>query len=230
MTTLARRRIRIAADAAWKTDEPMIDLAAADANATPELWRGNDLQVEVGFFQDATLLDISNIASVILNVKPTSDRDGTPLMTATLEAADLDATLAANTWTDGTKQHALFTFTAAETNISLDSSDDRECWLAIGITTNDSPGRTITIAYTVLKVVEDGIGGEGVPQANEHLHYTKAESDARYPQKHEDQAWTRWANGRWYHYIQSTALWYPEVAIIKDAVPILTLGEGVSEP
>jgi hypothetical protein len=59
--------------------------------------------------------------------------------------------------------------------------------------------------------------------------YTQAECDARYVQKSEDLAAARWVNGRWYHYIASTGLWYPDVAVIGEGgAPVLTLGQGVA--
>jgi len=227
MSVISRRRIRFAADIAAKTSDPMEDIYTGD---TPELWRGNDAQFEVGIFFNETLqTDISNIATITLDVKSTSDRDGDPLITATLQAADLDDTLDSETWADGTKQHALFTFTGDETNIELDGNDD-DCWLIISYTTTDNPGRSITIQHTIIKIVEDGAGSDGQPQNNANLYYTKAEADGRYVQKHEDQAWVQWANGRWYYYISDTGLWYPEIAAIEDGVPVLTLGEGVASP
>ena len=222
---LQRKKVRLAADAAKRTSEYMEDVFTG---SQPEIWRGNDVQFELGLFIGGTMLtDLSNIASLTLEVKSDSDRDGIPLITKTLAAVDLDATLTAETWADKTKQHALLALTGAETNIAL-NGDETTYWLAVSIVTNDSPARNITIQATKLLIVEDGTGSASAPQNNAENYHTKDQADVRFIQKHADGAWFREYDGRLYHYIQSTGLWYPEIATIKDGVPVLTLGEGVS--
>lgn len=228
MTILSRKRIRLLGDQSTRTGEKMKDILTA---STPELWRGNDAQFEIAIGSNGSIIDdISNIASLTIEVKPAADRDGVALMTKTVEAGDLQA-LSQSDWdSKGTEYyHALAAFTAAETNIAI-STDTASYWLVIGVITKDSPGRHITLQASTLLIVEDGTGTAGSPPTNIDNYYTKGESDARYVPKHEDQAWSRWANGRWYHYVTSTSLWYPEVAIIVDSVPQLTLGDGVANP
>lgn len=228
MSTLARKRIRLAADQATQTTDKMVDVYTG---STPELWVGNDVQFEIAIYHDgAVVTDISNIASLTLEVKTATDRDGDPVMTKTLTSGDLNGALTQETWDDKTAEHALVAFTAAETNLSVGADNEESYWLVISVITNDVPGRNITLQATILKVVEDGTGSAGQPQNNANIYYTKDESDARFVQKHEDQAFQQWANGTWYHYIPDTGLWYPEVALIKDGVPQLTLGDGVASP
>lgn len=227
---LARKRIRLLADQSTRSSDQMLDILTG---ATPELWRGNDVQFEVALAVGGTLLtDISNIASLTLEVKSSSNRSGDPLMTKTLDAAELTPGLSQEDWDglDAVNAHAVVTFTGAETNIDTGADNTESTWLVIGVVTNDTPGRHITMQATTLAIVEDGTGTAGSPPSNADNYYTKGDADARYAPKHEDQAWAQWANGRWYHYISDTGLWYPEVALIQDGVPILTLGDGVANP
>lgn len=69
--------------------------------------------------------------------------------------------------------------------------------------------------------------GAPAPEPGTPPYYSAAEAEARFVPRREDEAFMRWANGRWYHYISDTGLWYPEVAKIVDGVPIIALGEGV---
>jgi len=228
MSTLDRKRIRLIADQATKTDDKMVDVYT---DSTPELWVGNDVQFEVGIYHNNSLVtDISNIASLTLEVKNTSDRDGDPVMTATVSSGDLDGAVTQDTWDDKTAQHALVTFTGSETNLTVGSDNQAEYWLVISVITNDTPGRNITLQATTIKVVEDGTGSAGQPQNNANIYYTKDESDARFAQLHADQAWMQFENGVWYIYEATTDKWYPLKCTIVDTVPTLTLGDGVSDP
>jgi hypothetical protein len=221
--TLQSKRIRLKADAGKQTTDYMSDVFTS---ATPELWRGNDCRFEIGLFlKDALIVNISTIESLSLEVKSITDRSGDPVMTKTVEAADMDGTVTSETWIDRTKQHALVEFSAAETNVVL-SGNSEDFWLVVSVVT--TAGKQITIQSTILKIVEDGAGSAGAAPEFPDNHWTKGEADARYVQQHEDGAWAQWRNGRWYHYIESTGLWYPEVAVIKDGVPMLGLGEGES--
>ncbi len=179
MTTLSRRRIRLAADAA-RLDAPCDALT----NFTPAFYRGNDLQVEFALFSGSTLLDVSNITSVTLEIK-NSDELHTPpepsaevLMTKTLTAANLNTALAAADWNAGTAQHGAFTFTAAQANIAAGHK-----WLVLWALTSDDPGRVITVAAGPVSVLEDGASGSiSEPPETGDLYYTSTQSDARYLQ------------------------------------------------
>lgn len=223
MSQITRRRIRLQLDVAKKTSERFSDVLTS---GTPELWRGNDVQIELGLFNATAIVsDITNLASLTLTVRQ-DGVTGAALMTKTLASGELTACDAAG-WTAGTGQHALVAFTGQEANVAVGDH-----WLVVEIVTNDSPGRTVTLGATTLKVVEDGAGSEADAQATDATAYTKDQADARYIQKHADQSWKkRYDNGngeRDYHYIASTDLWYPEIAIIVDGIAVLTLGEGVA--
>jgi len=59
-------------------------------------------------------------------------------------------------------------------------------------------------------------------------NYSAAECEARFVPRSEDEAFCRWHNGTWYHYIAASepTPWHPEVAALVDGVPVLTLGPG----
>lgn len=220
MSLLSRRRIRLAMDAAKDTSTRAVDL---NTNATPTLWKGNDVQFEIGiFFDDALVTDLTNLASLTLKVKASGAMTGDALMTKTVSSF---SALTAETWDDDTAQHALVTFASSETNIAAGNYK-----LCVYVLTNDDPAREITLGVTDFAIAEDGSNGEADSQASAGQAYTKEDADARYVQKHADQAWMQFANGTWYHFEESTALWYPLTVIIQDGVPVLSLGAGEANP
>lgn len=220
MSTLTRRRIRCKIDAAQKTTFKFVDVKTS---STPEFWRGNDLQFEIGIAWNGSLItDISNIASLTLQVKASAAATEI-LMTKTLAAVDLVNTVTEANWADDSNQHALVAFTGTEANIVAGTYH-----MGVSVVTSDSPGRDITLGATTLVVTEDGAGASGTPQVTDGLAYTQAEADARFVQAHQDQAWMQFSGGKWYIYNGDTSLWYPLVCTIKDSVPMLTLGEGVA--
>lgn len=227
MSTLSRKRIRLKADQGTKTDDAMVDVYTG---SSPHLWVGNDVQFEIGIFHDGSLVvDTSNIASITLEVKALTDRTGAPLMTKTLEAADIDDITAVQ-WAAKTHQNALITFTGSETNLVVGSDNTEDYWLIISIQTTDDPGHEVTLQHTILKVVEDGTGSQGAAPDFDENHYTKGEADARYVQKHADQAHWQFTNGTWYGYIVASGLWYPMFLELKDGVAVPAFGEGVVSP
>ncbi|HTB63876.1 MAG TPA: hypothetical protein VK737_09825 [Opitutales bacterium] len=174
MSTLARTRLRLAADAA-SFDAPLDVLR----RATPQFWRGNDLQFELALFFNGALLDVSNLASLTLEIRPLGangaapDPSFAPLMGATVTSFDNTTTL--DTWNSGAQQHAVIAFTATQSNIAAGAA-----WLSIFAITNDSPGRVITLCAGPLRVLEDGSGLATTPTPTADTFYTAAESDARY--------------------------------------------------
>jgi hypothetical protein len=176
MSTLGRTRLRLAADTA-SFDAPLDVLR----RATPQFWRGNDLQFELALFFNGALLDVSNLASLTLEVRPLGANGGppdpsfTPLMGATITSFDGTTTL--DDWNAGTKQHALVTFSAAQSNIAAGTA-----WLSVFAITNDSPGRVITLCAGAVRVLEDGAGLATTPTPAADTFYTAAQSDARFAQ------------------------------------------------
>jgi len=174
MSTLTRTRLRLAGDAA-NFDAPLDVLR----RATPQFWRGNDAQFELAVFFNGALQDVSNLASLTLEIRPLGsggaapDPGFTPLMGATVTSFDNTTTL--DSWNSGTKQHAVVTFTAAQSNIVAGPA-----WLSIFVITTDSPGRVITLCAGPVRVLEDGSGLATTPSPAGDTFYTAAQSDARF--------------------------------------------------
>ncbi len=150
---------------------------------SPQFWNGVDLQFELGLFRGATLLDISNLSSITIDLKESDDVTGLPVMSATLSSGSFNNALTLNAWNGGAAadSHALLTFTNSATNLFIADSP-QTFWLVISALTGDSPAHKIVLGATPLTVVE---GGEGVnPPASvaTPLYYTAAQSDARYVQ------------------------------------------------
>lgn len=174
--TLQRKRIRLEA-LADKYDKMKDKLTSA----TPILWRGNDVQFEIGIkFADAIITDVSNIDSITLVVRESAISADPPLMTATVAAAAINQNLDPDDWENGADQHLIIPFTATETNLVLDPDEKESFHLAIEAITTDTPARYITLGVTSLEIREDGIGMAGTPPTNDPLYLTGAQSDARY--------------------------------------------------
>jgi len=157
MSVLLRHRIRIAPDI--KTHASFTDIITS---AQPIIWRGTDVQIEVGLFNGGALLtDISDIASLYLEIHD-STRSGPPLVQKTILAANLTTNLTAEDWAGGTdaKTHALFTLAYLETQFSMagfaTTQQKQTFWLVIHAVTKDSPARRITWGGCEIQVEEDG--------------------------------------------------------------------------
>ncbi len=174
MTTLGRTRLRLATDLAV-FDAPLDILR----RTTPQFWRGNDLQFELALFFNGTLLSVSNLASLTLEVRPLGANGGppdpsfTPLMGATISSFDDTTTL--EDWHSGAKQQAVVAFTAAQSNIAAGAA-----WLSIFAITKDTPGRVITLCAGPVRVLEDGAGLATTPLPAADTFYTSTQSDARF--------------------------------------------------
>src|SRR4051812_46824730 len=87
--------------------------------SSPTAFKAAGMQFELGFFDiDGALMDVSNIASITLTVKP----DGTPSelaeMNKSVVAPNINNGLTLPAWDAGTDQHAVISFLGSETNIA----------------------------------------------------------------------------------------------------------------
>jgi len=224
---LERKRIRLAIDTARPASDRIKDVFTSE---TPSAWRGNDIQFELGVFIGADLVtDISNYASLTIRILSGPLPSDASLVSKTLTSGELLGTLTALQWTAKTHQHATVAFTSAETSPVLAAGElSKVLWVVISVVTNDSPGRDLTLGVTQLTIYEDGENAQLSTAEQATLHYTQAEADARFVQKHEDLAAERFHNGRWHTYDPDTDLWYPEVLVTRDGVRIKVLAdEGV---
>ena len=160
---LTRKRIRLQVLA--DQDGPVKDYLTG---ATPTLWRGNDVQIELGLFFGADVVNVSNISSITLEAKASQTTSDAPVIAQTVDV--LDNTLTASTWTDRSKQHALIALTAAETNLDLDGAVEKSYWLTISAITTE--GYAITLGYSSLLIREDNAGTAASPPTNDPTYFT----------------------------------------------------------
>jgi hypothetical protein len=173
---ISNQRIRLAIDTSQ-----MGTINDVLTGATPQFWNGVDLEFELAFFYGSTLLSVSNIDSITVDLKASDPRTGLPLMSQTVASSALNQALTLTAWNGGapTDCHALVVFTNAETNLDLNDDSDT-FWLVVSALTSDSPTHKIVLGATPITVVE---GGEGVaPPASvvSPTYYTAAQSDARF--------------------------------------------------
>ena len=148
--------IRIAADET-KFETPK-DINTGEA---VKWYKGNNLQFQVGVFNgDSIVASVTNLAELRLVVKALGSGGGAPPDTdaalMSLDQATIDGTVIQDTWDDGTKQHAVFDFTDAESNIAAG-----DVWLAIMAKTTDATAKWKTVAAGLVTVLEDAIPTSG---------------------------------------------------------------------
>lgn len=173
---LTNQRIRLGVDTAQ-----MGAINDVITGNSPMFWNGVDLQFELAFFRGAALADISNLASITIDLKTSLDKTSLPLMSATLSSGSFDMDLLLADWNAGAQadSHALITFTAAQANLFL-TDDAVTFWLVISALTGDAPAHKVVLGATPLTVVE---GGAFIPPPSsvvQPTYYTAAQSDARY--------------------------------------------------
>jgi hypothetical protein len=146
MPTFNTQIIRIAADTTSK--ENVLDL---NTSAEPQAWWARDLTLQVGVFAGQTLLDVSDLQSVTVNLKDPSNLDGSPLVTMTITT--FDNTTTAETWADGTQQHFVVSFGADDLSFSLTNAARLVHLVMTAITTG---GKTGTICVGTINIIDDG--------------------------------------------------------------------------
>lgn len=171
---LVRQGIRL------RTDErrrgPLLD---AFTHATPQGWVRAATQFEVALARGGVLVDVGNLSSVTLEASPEADRDGARVFSRTLAGSALDASLTEATWADGSKQHALFTFSSAEMNVALGGEARADFWLVVTVLT--TAGNPLVCGAGRFILVDDGtFAGAPPPPANPGSGLTIAQADARY--------------------------------------------------
>jgi hypothetical protein len=173
---LTNQRLRLAVDTAQ-----MGAINDVITGNSPMFWNGVDLQFELAFFRGAALADITNLASITVDLKTSLDKTSLPLMSATLSSGSFDMDLLLADWQAGDQAdcHALITFTAAQANLFL-TDDAVTFWLVINALTGDSPAHKIVLGATPLTVVEGGAFIPPPASVAQPFYYTAAQSDARY--------------------------------------------------
>lgn len=171
---LTKRQCRIAANVAAPFPSPLLDFYSSQ---TAETVRGNATRFEFGFFRaNGAAYDLSNVDSLSMRLMA-SQTVATILADKTLDLADLDLTLTAETWADGTKQHAVFEFSNAEMNIDP-SGERRTVWLVVTAILDN--GSELTLGGSKFFIHEDNNGAADPPPENPGTAITLEEADARY--------------------------------------------------
>lgn len=183
---IKRYKIRCAVDLAKRT------IRDVKTGAYPIFPAGSDVQFEFAFFYDATLIDIQSWDSLKMDVVPASNIIAARLMERTIGKSPapeapavekLDSSLTKTTWDDLTKQHALVTFTAAETLYANPGANEASLalWMILRVTTSTS--ETFTVAADHAKSFKDGHSGTGAPEAGDTSYYTAAEIETLFVRK-----------------------------------------------
>lgn len=180
MPTVEYNTIRIGFDLEKSLAPRTVEADGAD----PLVWRGTNVRFEVGLLKDDQIIDdISNLASVTLEVFEKNAIGGTPKLQKVVSAGSLDNSLDQESWEDGSKQHANFDFTDVETNLDSPGSTYQTAWedefylVVSGVT---SGGSKITYGYALLKFREDGTGSGASAPLNDPNYYTMAQVDAMF--------------------------------------------------
>ena len=146
MPTFQTQIIRIAADTTSKDN--VLDL---NTSAEPQAWWARDLCLQVGVFAGQTLLDVSDLQSVTVNIKDPSNLDGSPLVAKTITT--FDNTTTAQTWAAGTQQHFIVSFAADDLSFTLTNGQRLVHLSMVAITTG---GQTGTLCVGSINIIDDG--------------------------------------------------------------------------
>jgi hypothetical protein len=147
---IGARIIRLEADVAARVGTQMKD---ALTSASPEIWHGNDADVQLAVLRNGAIENIARLTSIRLTVLVVA-RTGTPLIDKIVTMDEFDSSLNAASWSDGSKQHVTIPLTAAETSLTIpDGSNQATFWLVVSALTNDAPAKEITLGGTILTVV-----------------------------------------------------------------------------
>lgn len=137
--------IRIFGDTAGATASPsVLDL---QTGAEPNFRQGDDARIQFAIGAAGEVAtSISNLASVTCEFL--SGPGGSVVLTQTITSGFLNPALAPANWANGTDQHCIFAFTAAQTaTFGLVAGQGAlPFWLKIFCTTSDSPAEIITAA------------------------------------------------------------------------------------
>lgn len=176
-TLLQPRTVRCKATFGGKIPgQTLADTATGQIIAT---YRANATTFQFGFFgyADGLPMDLADVESLNLKIQPTQVPGGSVLADQTLAAEDLDLTLDAETWADGSKQHAAFAITNAEMNLDPQGAR-RTLWLVI--TALMTGGEEVTLAAGTMNLHEDNSAAADPPPENPGTAVTLEQGDARW--------------------------------------------------
>lgn len=156
--TILRNRLRIAVDALLKRGGPLVDVIL---NAQPIAYQAEDLQVELGVMYNGLMApDITNFASITMQLKDAENLLGAPLFSQTILAVNLHTVTDLN-WGNGSDQTALFILANTDTNIELNARQSRTLEIYFFATTTDGTPRRIPLGKSPFTLSDSGYGDIG---------------------------------------------------------------------
>jgi hypothetical protein len=173
MSILTKKRVRIKLDQDLGIPFSISNVLTGDS---AETWQANATDIEIAVFNTDTIASVSDLTSINCKIQPSQIKE-LILADSTVASGSLDDTTTAATWTDGTQQHALFSFTNAEMNLAVPGSV-QEFWLVFtGLTT---AGSEVTLGAGKFFIHQDNNEAGDPPATNLGTAITIEEADARY--------------------------------------------------
>ncbi|MFH0878551.1 MAG: hypothetical protein V2A34_02450 [Lentisphaerota bacterium] len=126
---------------------------------TPKIWRGIEIDIEIGLYKNATEFvdSITNIVKVIMDICPNNNRSGGSLVQKEILVADMTGSLTEVNWLAGAAAncHAKFTLTATETTFDFTNQTNNmlDLWMVFHAVYDTD--KFITLGATKLTVEED---------------------------------------------------------------------------
>jgi hypothetical protein len=148
------------------------------------LWRGSDLRLDLAIFRRGILEDISNLAAVVVEIKPMGDRDTPPdvevpaSMLREVLAEEFNGTMELADWENGMGQQVTVEFSREETAIPPGTA-----WLVIWAKTLDEPYRIITLAAGRIAVRESAGGTPSLPPPPLEHFYDRSTCDTLFARR-----------------------------------------------
>jgi hypothetical protein len=146
--------------------------AAIDAatGSGPFFWLGDDVQFDVVFQYNGSVIDVSKIQYLTMEVKAVNKKRELPVMFKRITGVEVNAALTDADVELGAAQHASLVFTNLETQLDLGGADNANYWFVVWALTNDDAPRKMVLGAGTLSVFDGGndvavglLGGDGAP-------------------------------------------------------------------
>lgn len=133
-------------------------------NAAPVIWHGDDVEFQfAAIASDVALASLAQLAFVRFDILPAAIPvgDDNPLITAQIDAAEIDNAITLQQWSDRTHAQGAVVFTRAQTSaLTLAAGQTTtQFWLIAWGLTTDSPARQVTLGAATLTVLRPRSGG-----------------------------------------------------------------------
>jgi hypothetical protein len=163
-----RQRVRLAIDLASKK---VVDLSDAVSGDPAIFARAAALQIEVGLFYNAQIIDISNIVSASIAIKSAEDPDDAVAMTKTIGPNAMNKGLTQTEWEtqEADKAHFIFTWLSTETADGAfgTPADTAKHWLVLSGLTDDDQLDADLFGCGKISSYDAGLSALGAPPAGQ---------------------------------------------------------------